>query len=962
MYSPTLVGRGEELELLLSAVSGPPAVVVVEGEAGVGKTRLVTELAARSEAADRTFVTGRCHRIREPFPLGPFVEALRELDEELGDADLSPVAGALRPVLPELAHVLPPSLEPLDDRAAERHRVFRGLTAVLASLGPAVVVIEDVHWADEQTIDFIGYLLSALPATLAVVLTFRGEEAGPDVRALTAKLPEPVGQTRLAVAPLDETQTGVLAAAALGMDSVSAEFGSYLWERSSGLPFVIQELLALLQARGTLVRRGGRWARRALDELDVPAGVRDPVLDHVGRLSGDAVAAVEAAAVLHTPSPAAVLVATCQAGESRARGGLDAALESGLLAEHGDLVGFRHALAAQAVYDTLPGPRRQDLHARAASALRRRDPAPLGQVAHHLRGADQPGAWVAAAEEAADQAIDLGHDTEAARLLEDVLRHAPVEPDQRDRLALKLARSASYGLRGREVLSLLFEMLGRGLPRTIRGELRTRLAALVGDTGGDPLLQRRLFVEAVEDLDDRPDLKAWAMVGLGVPTTPGVPGAEHSKWLHRILDVLSEIDDPAFEVFLRGKVAMVMVSFGDPEWRGLTDRIVEQTGGAPRHRREVNAYYSVGMEACCAGHHETSERLLTAGLECATGQESRRSELTLRAARALLSYCRGSWDGLDEENEILLDELTDLATARIDVAVSAGCLALARGDLDTAERRLADVVERAEELGAFDVLPLTLGASTRLAMAHGDVDAALSGVRRFVSVLEPKGIWAPITRALPPMTQALTTAGEVSEARALADRFGREVREVDAPLAPPALLHARGFLDTATERWPAAARHFLAAAGLYEPLHCPYEAAQAREQAALALFAAEDPEADQALLAAEDAYRRLGATWDLDRAAATARRHGVSLPARHRGGARGYGADLSPREWKVAELASTGRTNGEIAAELFVSVKTVDKHLSAALRKLGVRSRTALARRFGGVTERAGDKTGEFSP
>ncbi|MGW4802356.1 AAA family ATPase, partial [Nonomuraea sp. NPDC004297] len=187
VVSPVLVGRAEELRRLVAAVSRPPAVVVLEGEAGIGKSRLLAELAARPGTADRLLLRGGARRIREPFPLGPLVEALRGAEEPLARAELSPVAGALRGLLPELAPVLPPALEPLDDRAAERHRLFRGLAEMLRALGPVVLVVEDLHWADEQTVEFLAYVLAAPPPGLSVVLTYRGEEAGTVVREVTGR-------------------------------------------------------------------------------------------------------------------------------------------------------------------------------------------------------------------------------------------------------------------------------------------------------------------------------------------------------------------------------------------------------------------------------------------------------------------------------------------------------------------------------------------------------------------------------------------------------------------------------------------------------------------------------------------------------------------------------------------------------------------------------------------------------
>ncbi|MEV0810140.1 AAA family ATPase [Micromonospora sp. NPDC050200] len=248
-----MVGRGEEIEEILSALARPPAAIAIEGEAGIGKTRLVTELLSRAEIADRLQVTGACAHIREPFPLGPVVEALRRTHEHLSPSaatSLSPVTGALRPLLPELAHLLPAAPDPLNDRIGERHRVFRGLAELLGSLGRVVLVLEDMHWADEQTIEFLGYLLSDPLAGLCVVLTFRGEEVDPGIRALTARLPASVARVQVELPPFDTAATSALAAAVLGADRVSEDFAAYLRERTSGLPFAIQQSrVRLLPAR-----------------------------------------------------------------------------------------------------------------------------------------------------------------------------------------------------------------------------------------------------------------------------------------------------------------------------------------------------------------------------------------------------------------------------------------------------------------------------------------------------------------------------------------------------------------------------------------------------------------------------------------------------------------------------------------------------------------------------------------
>lgn len=945
--SPRLIGRAGELGQALTALSQPPAIVVVEGEAGIGKTRLLTELRTRPELSSVRFVIGGCRRIREPFPLGPVVEAVRGYADELATENLSPVAGALRPLLPELGDWLPARPEPLDDRLAERHRVFRGLVEILHALTPAVLAIEDLHWADEQTIDFLSYLLAEPPAWLAVVLTFRAEEVAPDVRALTARLPDPVRHAHLALQPLDVAETGALGAAILGADTLSEEFAANLCERASGVPFAIEELLALLRARDLLVRRDHGWARRRLDRLEVPAGIRDAVLARAARLSAPARTVLGAAAVLHHPVPLPVLLETCPLPRDQTLAGLAEALGSGLLIDRDHTVGFRHVLAAQAVYEQLLLPRRVELHGRAATAVRQLQPVPLGQVAHHLRHAGKHEQWAAAAEQAATQALELGHEDEAVRLLHDVLDRVPLDPEDRGRLAVTLASAGVEAGRATEVLDPVSAALedSEQLPARMRGELRFWLATLLHAEGSDPGRQHKLWAEAVGDLTERPDLRARAMLNLAMPLAPGIPMAEHIDWLRRAQQALPDIHDRSQETLLLGKTAMLLTLVGDPEWRRLTERMEQVTRRAPRNRREVVAYHSVGMEASYAGHHDAAARLLAAGRNGAVSCGSPRPGLYIRSAQVLLDYYTGAWRTLDGELRVLLDELQDHWIYRNEVLLVAGCLELARGNFDAAYQQLADGIRESAPIDG-DLLPLRTGALIRLAIARGEIEAAVATAERFLPRLEAKPIWPPAARALPPMVEAMVVAGRAADARALVAWFAAELHDLDAPLAAPALAHARGFLAVATSDDRAAATHFLEAAEHYEPLRCVYEAAQAREQAARCLFDIGDQRAADTLLAAVSAYAELGAGWDLDRSAGLARANRVPLPPRHRGGTRGYGATLTPREREVAVLAASGLTNKDIADRLYISRNTVKKHLAAAMRKLDATSRTGLTHRL----------------
>jgi DNA-binding CsgD family transcriptional regulator len=946
VVSPQMVGRDAELDRVLGVVAEPPAVVVVAGEAGVGKTRLVEELLASPTLSGSRRLVGRCQRIRESFPLGPLIEALRRVSDELRGLRLGAVAGALRPLLPELAQWLPAAPDPLDDRAAERHRMFRGLAEVLGALGsarPVVLVVEDLHWADEQTRDFIAYWLADPTPHASLVLTYRSEDADLDVSALTARLPAAIVSEHLTLAPLDAPTTGALVAAILDTDEVSAEFASYLWDRTGGLPLAVEEVLALVQARGLLVRTGHTWTRKSLDELDVPRGIRDPTLQRLARLPEAAQRVVEAAALLQTKAPMSVLLATTGPFGAADSGiaAVEQAIDSGLLVDDGHAIGFRHVLAAQSVYESLSGPRRYSLHARAAAALELLRPVPLSQVAYHLRGAGRLAEWALTAEAAADEATGLGHEEEATRLLADVLRRAPLDVEQRGRLAVKLGRAANETLHAGEVVDVLSEALEQDPPAALRGELRMVLANAVYHSGDDVRRQRRLLADAVTELDDRPDLQAQAMAALGFPYDLDAPIAQDVTWVRRSLALVDKVSDPQLQVYILGQAAGILVYAGEAGWREVADRVRERIGDAPRRRREVNACYNIGGSACYAGHLATAELFLDAGLRTPAGHENRRLDASLRSVRALLAYFRGEWSGLDGEVSGLIAEQAAYPYGRMDVDLVAGCLTLAHGDVDAAMRRLHEVVDLAERLGSLETLQCAGEALVRVSLSRGEVAGAVEVVRRCVVPLMRKDLWLPASRLLPSAMEAWLASRVVAEAQQFLERAEGRLRDLDAPLAPAALAYARGVLARSAD-------DLLTAADRYDRLPAPHEAARARERAAGLLF-----DHDQASAAAIQlkralaTYEHLGATWDYDRAARAARGQGVKVPSRQRGGVRKkYGTALSPRERAVAALAATGRTNKEIAAELFVSTKTVDTHLSAAMRKLGVHSRTALAHRL----------------
>lgn len=382
---PVLVGRAAELDAVLAAVLQPPSVVLIEGEAGIGKTRLIHEAVGSTVLSGRRVLPGRCHPLREPFPYGPIVDLLRQLR---GDLDhpairLDPVCGALRPDLPELSDLLPPTPELLHDPRAARHRLFRAVRALLEALGPTVVVVEDLHWADDGTRDLVGFLVDDPPPQLSVLLSYRREELpAPGLPLGHAYRGRPgVATASMALGPLQVPDVGRLCAGIRGADAVSEDFAAEVHRRTAGIPFVVEEFVRALPAELPAVGRGVELP--ALSAMEVPALLREAGAEKVSRLSAAAAEAVDVASVLRTASAEEVIAAVLGVdpdGPAAADpvAAIAEALAAGVLYEVDDRLGFRHALAQQAVYQGLSGPRRRRLHRQVVAVLEHRTPSRSG--------------------------------------------------------------------------------------------------------------------------------------------------------------------------------------------------------------------------------------------------------------------------------------------------------------------------------------------------------------------------------------------------------------------------------------------------------------------------------------------------------------------------------------------------------------------------------------------------------
>jgi predicted ATPase len=390
--SPTFVGRLEELELLEAArrraADADPAVVLVGGEAGVGKTRLVAELTARCAIDGTRVLVGGCVPVGDgALPYAPIVEALRVLLADLGVGAVRELVG---PSWPELARLLP-ALGASDrsgqSEQAAQARLFELLLGLLRRVGeqaPLVLVVEDLHWADRSTRDLLAFLVRNLRRErILVVVTYRNDEPGQQrLGPYLAELDRGGPVQRLELPRLDETETGAQLVGILGA-APAADLVEAVFARSEGNPFFNEELLAMVRAGSGVL----------------PATLRDLLGGRVQALPERAQQVLEVVAVAGRRVAHRLLAAVAGLSDAQLDQALRAAVANQLLVTAPDEDGYqvRHALLREVIdANLLPGERAR-LHADLAQALTERPeladgPAAMAaaEVAAHWDAAGQP--------------------------------------------------------------------------------------------------------------------------------------------------------------------------------------------------------------------------------------------------------------------------------------------------------------------------------------------------------------------------------------------------------------------------------------------------------------------------------------------------------------------------------------------------------------------------------------------
>ena len=953
-----LVARTEELarlrELWQRCRTGSAAAVLLPGEAGVGKTRLVSEFSALAEADGGLVLTGHCVGLGEAAP--PYLPVVEVL-EQVREVDAGLLAQA-----PVLTNLVSRSGSERDTNQLQLFDAFLTLLTALAQERSVLLVVEDLHWADASTRDLLTFLLARMSdEALTVVLTYRSDELHRrhPLRPLVTELGRMRRVERLTLEPFEPqaARDFIAALAQLGGTAVTESLVTEIAERSEGNAFFAEELLA-----------GGDG------DTAVAGPLADVLLGRIERLGADAQRVVRVASVA---GQSRVRHSTMLAVTGLDEDALDAALRECvhhyvLVVAPDETYEFRHSLLREAVYaDLLPGERRR-VHAAFVDLLgRAQNSGWRGAQAHHATEAsDLPTALVAR--------IGAATDAQKVGATADVLHHLE------GALALWDAVPDAEALTGTGELALMIRAADAAVAagRTERAAAFLASALELADAGTDPVDQAavRRRLAKVHYADDDLDgglpwiTQAWELIR----DTP--PSAERAwvlatRALEEVLEDRVEMAEQAIAdaraVGEGGAEADALISLSFHRLRSgdhqgameVLDRARARAQESGAFEVELRAYFNLTIGEFEAGRVAVAAEHVRRGLQRAREEglvwATYGRELAWMAVQVL--YAEGSWDEVAELASPAGEQAPDWLS--IVLHASAAMLAASRGQWEQAETRLRSDVLRRHDGEPAKVLAYAIAevgmwqhrgreTTDQLERMIAEVRASESSVP--MSLLRIGALGISLAADTAARARQVGQVEAEQEARIAAGRFAAHVadaREQSTTRAKDWGPEARAWLSRArAEETRARGEQDVAAwtavvdAFSYGDV---YQRAIGQWRLAEALLVAGRTEQGDAVLAeALTTARELDAQPLAGTLESVARRY-----RRPVAGVRMVSADLlTPRERSVLELVARGMTNRAVGAELFISEKTVSVHLSRAMAKLGAHSRTeavALALRDG---------------
>lgn len=986
-----LVGRAAELDRLAGLAGvrgeGDPAgasqvsAVLLAGDAGIGKTRLLAALRARAVEAGVRVLVGHCLDLDDAaLPYLPVSELLGRLE-----ADDPQRADRLLAAHPALSRVLPhrPADPAPGDPAdqVDRGELFSAVHAAvegLAADGPLLLLVEDVHWADQSTRDLLTFLLTrGFTGPVTLVVSYRSDDLHRrhPLRATAAHWGRLAGVARVELGPLPDTEVRVLVRHLHRVPLREAAVHEVV-ARAGGNALYAEELVAATE----------------LGESAFPPDLAGLLLVRVDQLDPPARQVVRAASVggrgLVHETLAAVLGEACDLSADAVEDGVRAAVERNVLVVNGEGYAFRHALLGEAVYaDLLPGERVR-LHAAYVGALRgRTEPGTAAALARHARAAHDLGTALEASICAGDEATAAGGPAEALRHYRTALELAdagaagdPDPPTDVGALTVRAAAAATAAGHVAKALALLQDRLA-----TLAAD-----GAADTDPAGRAVLLGALARTAV--LTDVTDVDAVAAAAEAVRLAPAGDDAVRARLLGTHAHALADRwrDDEATERAEEARalaaelglqdvvadtsttLARVQVRRGDPAGSRLAlQRVIDdaRTRDDPAELRGLHHLGGLHLERgelseALAAYRTGADRAARLGLSWAP------YGLDARVLAAVVAYQVGEWDTVAGVVDVAGESPPGVAEA----SLAAAGLAVAAGRGEATARSLLPAIRGWWERDGL-VAVLTAGAGIDLHGDAGELDQAQAVHDDAVATVG--GLWrqpdfhARIRLSALLLGQLVVAARHASgaERAALAARGAEPAAAAERaagrtethpagrlkrPLGPEGLAwQARARAEWLRLRWvagvdvpaePELVDAWRDAVARFEAYPHAFELARSRTRLAEVLRATGDAgAAREASDAARETAHRLRAEPLL------AELRGLA-PARGRHPAGAPDESLTPREHEVLRLVARGSSNREIAGSLYISAKTVSVHVSNILAKLSASGRTeavAVARRRG---------------
>jgi DNA-binding CsgD family transcriptional regulator/tetratricopeptide (TPR) repeat protein len=828
---------------------GEGRLVLVAGEAGVGKSTLVEQL--HHDLPDTRWSWGACDGLFTPRPLGPLLDLAGQLGGEL---------------------------EELSRAGAARENLFRALLRQVSEPGPLnVLVVEDVHWADEATVDllrFLGRRLRDTPVLLIVTYRDHGPAADDLLRVALGDLATQRSTRRVELAPLSADAVRVLAGES-GLDA------TVLYGLTGGNPFYVTEVL-----------QAGLGV--------VPPSARDAVLARAVRLGSGPREVLEVAALIGVRVEPDLLTSVTGCPPQT----VDEILASGLLAEDSGWLKFRHEIARLAVEQAIPAHRRAGIHAQILAALGSLGAGDDARMAFHAEAAGDQPAVLHYAPRAAHQAAELGSHREAAAQFERALRFA-ADADP----------AVAAGLYGQ--LGLELRLVGRFQGAVDAGQQALVLWRRAGDRlregdtlctlswalerlgrGPDSIVAAEAAVTILESLRPTAELaRAYAHLAFARMVNSEYQAAiDLAVRAQAIAEPLGSLDVLSDALNTQG----CSIAHTGGDWPGYLRRALDLALSAGFDGQAARAFNNLYSRYANHRRFAEAEPYFTDGVAYCDEHDLGSGTFFLQGERVAALERMGRWDEAVALSNALLgtadlapfDQLRPLQVLSV--------IRARRGEPDAREY-LDEAAANADASGEPQaIIPVRL-ARAEACWLQGETRRAAAEAELADDVAAGMDVW---------------DRGEIA---AWLRRTGSP-RPAHGELATPYRLVVAG-------EWEEASR-------LWTDLGCPYEAA----------LALHDSSEETALRQALKILTRLGAPAAAQLTRQKMRALGIrSIPAGPRPATRADPAGLTRREQEVLELIRSGRTNAEIAATLFISVRTVDHHVSAVLAKLGTPTREAAA-------------------